>query len=301
MVTWVVKDTFAGFHPVINLLFFVVMLGITMFIMHPVLLGLSLAAAVSYSAYLNGRRTVKMGLMVMLPLVLVTAAINPLFNHAGGTMLLYLPNGNPLTLESIMFGLFSAVMLVTVITWFSCLNAVMTSDKIIYLFGRVIPALSLVISMALRFVPRFRAQIKIIANAQKCIGSGVSGGNLLDKAKHGIRILSIMVTWALENAIDTADSMKGRGYGLPGRTAFSIFRFDRRDAAATAFLLSCTAVVLFGAITEVFRFRFFPTIRTFHTGAATYIIFAIYLVIALFPLIVNLKEDYVWKKIKADL
>ena len=293
------RDAFSGFHPIVNMLYFVAVLGFSMFMMHPVLLGISLVCAVMYSAYLNGRRTVRMGLVVMLPLVIITAVLNPLFNHAGGTMLLYLPNGNPLTLEATVFGLFSAVTLVTVITWFSCFSQVMTSDKFVYLFGRVIPALSLILSMALRFVPRFRAQIKVISNAQRCIGCGVMGGSLLEKAKNGIRILSIMVTWALENAIETADSMKGRGYGLPGRTAFSIFRFDRRDAAAIAFILVCAAAVLVGAVTEVFRFRFFPTIRAFHTGAGVYIIFLIYFALALFPIIVNLKEDFKWKHLKS--
>jgi energy-coupling factor transport system permease protein len=46
-------------------------------------------------------------------------------------------------------------MLAAVISWFSCYNAVMTSDKFVYLFGRVIPALSLILSMTLRFVPKF--------------------------------------------------------------------------------------------------------------------------------------------------
>jgi len=281
------------------MLYFVTVLGFAMFIMHPILLGISLACAIAYSAYLNGRRTVKLGLIVLLPVVLLTAILNPMFNHRGGTMLLYLPNGNPLTLESSMYGLFAAMLLITVITWFSCLNMVMTSDKFIYLFGRIIPAFSLVLSMALRFVPRFKAQIKIIANAQNCIGCGVKSKNILKRAGHGIRILSIMVTWALENAIETADSMKGRGYGLPGRTAFSIYRFDRRDAYALAFMLTCAAIVIFGAVTEVFRFRFFPTIRVFHMGVGTYAIFAIHLALTVFPIIVNLKEDLVWKRIES--
>ena len=46
-----------------------------------------------------------------------------------------------------------------------------------------------------------------------------ASGSLLQRLKNAITILSIMVTWALENAIETADSMKSRGYGLPGRTA----------------------------------------------------------------------------------
>ncbi len=79
----------------------------------------------------------------LLPLLLFSAVLNPLFNHEGATILTYLPDGNPLTLESMLYGVSAAAMMVTVILWFSCYNSVMTSDKFLYLFGRVIPALSL--------------------------------------------------------------------------------------------------------------------------------------------------------------
>ena len=35
----------------------------------------------------------------------MAALINPAFNHEGATLLTYLPSGNPLTLESILYGL----------------------------------------------------------------------------------------------------------------------------------------------------------------------------------------------------
>jgi len=296
------KDTFSGFHPAVNMLYFVAVIGFAMFFMHPVSLALSLLCAATYAVYLNGKKALRVGLKFMLPMIIFTAAINPLFNHQGGTMLAYLPNGNPITLESTMYGIAAAVMLATVITWFSCLNTVMTSDKFVFLFGRIIPALSLLLAMALRFVPRFRTQIKVISNAQKCIGRDVSNGNIFRKARHGIRILSIMVTWALENAIETADSMKARGYGLPGRTAFSIFRFDRRDGWAVAYILACVGIIITGAALEVFRFRYFPTIRHITRGWSgfwTVALFVVYFALGVFPIIVNLKEDLVWKRIES--
>jgi len=295
------RDTFYGFHPVVNFLYFAAVIGFSMFFMHPVHLALSFICAFSYAVYLNGKKAVRMALIFMLPMVIIATAINTLFNHQGGTMLAYLPNGNPITLESIMYGVAASVMLATVITWFSCFNKVMTSDKFVYLFGRVIPALSLILSMAMRLVPRFKEQIKVVSNAQKCIGRDVKSGNVFQKARHGIKILSIMVTWALENAIETADSMKARGYGLPGRTAFSIFRFDKRDAYATAYILACAGIVISGAALEVFRFRYFPTIRHIDGGwheTWSIALFVVYLALGAFPMIVNIKEDIVWKSIK---
>jgi len=294
-------DTFAGFHPVVNLLYFVAVIGFAMFFLHPVCLAISLVCAFSYALYLNGKKALRLALIIMLPMLVFTAVLNPLFNHQGGTILAYLPNGNPITMESALYGIAAATMLVTVIAWFSCFNAVMTSDKIVYLFGRAIPALSLILAMSLRFVPRFRAQIKVVSNAQKCIGRDVSKGNIFQKARNGVKILSIMVTWALENAIETADSMKARGYGLPGRSAFSIFRFDKRDAMGLGYILTCAAAVITGAALGAYRFRFFPTILGEWTGFWTVAVFAAYFALAAFPIIVNISEAITWKRIESRI
>jgi energy-coupling factor transport system permease protein len=292
-------DTFSGYHPIVNLLYFVAVLMFGMFFMHPVCLVMSLAGAFSYSLYLHGKKTLKTGVLLALPMMLITALINPAFNHEGATILTYLPSGNPLTLESIYYGVAAALLMITIVYWFSCFNAVMTSDKFVYLFGRVIPALSLILSMSLRFVPRFKAQIKIISNAQRCVGRDISNGGVLQRARHGIKILSIMVTWALENAIETADSMKGRGYGLPGRTAFSIYRFDKRDAAALVFIALCSAYILTGSALGGLTWRYFPTAKGTWSGAYTVSVFAFYLALCAMPVILNFAEDRKWKAIES--
>jgi len=298
------KDAFSGFHPLVNMSYFIAVIGFAMFFMHPICLGISLACSFAYAVYLNGKKAVRMGLIFMLPMIILTSVLNPLFNHGGATILTHLPNGNPLTLESTIYGIAASIVLVTVISWFSCFNAVMTSDKFVYLLGRFIPALSLVLSMSLRFVPRFRTQIKIVSNAQKCIGRDISSGNILQRARHGIKILSIMVTWALENSIETADSMKCRGYGLPKRTAFSIFRFSRRDGWAMVYILTNAAAIIAGAVLEVYRFRYFPTIRHMARDGHvfwTVLLFVLYFALCILPLIVNIKEDLTWKRIKSKI
>ena len=80
-------DTFSGYHPLINFTYFVIVIGIAMFYMHPVLLAISLAGSLAYAVYLKGRRTVKVFLFGMLPACLLMMIINPLFSHEGATML----------------------------------------------------------------------------------------------------------------------------------------------------------------------------------------------------------------------
>lgn len=289
------NDAFSRYHPVVNFLYFAFIFAFSMVFMHPVCLAVSLICSFIYSISLKGRRAAKFNFAFLLPMLLVTALVNPAFNHEGATILTYLHTGNPLTLESIVYGVAAAAMLAAVVCWFSCYNEIMTSDKFVYMFGRIIPALSLILSMSLRFVPRFRHQIKVVSDAQRCIGRDVSNGSLLSRARHGITILSIVVTWALENAIETADSMRSRGYGLPGRTAFSIYRFDARDKKALAAILLLGCYVLLGGIAGALKWRYFPTIKGRMAEFYTISLYLAYMALCLVPVIVDRKEEQQWK------
>ncbi len=294
------RDAFSSYHPIINFLYFVLVLVFTMFFMHPVSLAISLLSALAYSVCLNGTRAVRFSLTAILPMMLIAAVVNPIFNHEGATILTYLPSGNPLTLESMVYGVASAFMLAGVITWFSCYSAVMTSDKFVYLFGRIIPALSLVLSMTLRFVPKFKAQLQVVCEAQSCVGRDTANGSLLQRAKNGITILSILVTWSLENAIETADSMKSRGYGLPGRTAFSIYRFDDRDKAALCWLCFCGFYIFAGWMAGGLSWQYYPVIQGTLVGAFPISFQLVYLALCLTPVFLNRMEDRKWKHLQYE-
>ena len=295
------RDTFSSYHPIINFTYFVLMFVCAMFFMHPVSLLISLTCALTYAIYLNGRKAVRFSLMYILPMMLMAVLINPAFNHEGATILTYLPSGNPLTLESILYGIAAAIMLASVITWFSCYNAVMTSDKFVYLFGRIIPALSLVLSMTLRFVPKFKAQLHVVSEAQRCVGRDVSDGSVFQRLKNAITILSIMVTWSLENAIETADSMKSRGYGLSGRTAFSIYRFDERDKAALIWLCFCGFYIFAGWMAGGLSWQYYPVVKGTLVGAFPISFQLVYLALCLTPVILNGMEDRKWKRLKSEI
>ncbi|MBR6574878.1 MAG: energy-coupling factor transporter transmembrane protein EcfT [Clostridia bacterium] len=294
------KDCFSTYHPVVNFLFFAEVLGFSMFLLHPLCLAISLFCAVGYALCLNGKKALGFCLKGILPMMVFTAILNPMFSHEGITILTWLPSGNPLTLESILYGLAAAGMLAAVVLWFSCFNSVITSDKFVYLFGRVIPALSLVLSMALRFVPRFKAQLRVVTRAQKCIGKDPSRGGLVHRIRCAGAILSVMVTWALENGIDTADSMKSRGYGLPGRTAFSIYRFDKRDRQALIVLLFLGVAVLTGAALEGLTWRYFPSVK-WSTTPLSLCVLAAYAALCAFPIILNRKEDRKWNALRSNI
>lgn len=293
------RDAFSSYHPAVNFLYFGLVLFFTMCFLHPACLLLSLAAALRYAVCLNGRRAVRRSLRYLLPAALLAALINPAFNHQGTTILTYLPSGNPLTLESIVYGLAAAALLSAVVTWFSCYTAVMTSDKFVYLFGRVIPALSLVLSMALRFVPRFQVQARAVSQAKRCVGRDVSDGSLLQRLRNGVTILSILLTWCLENALETADSMKSRGYGLPGRTAFSIYRLDDRDQAALWWLGALGGYILSMWGAGGFACRYFPTFRLAPRDGWSLSGLLAFGLLCLTPVIIDRREDRQWTRLRS--
>ncbi|MBR4309255.1 MAG: energy-coupling factor transporter transmembrane protein EcfT [Oscillospiraceae bacterium] len=295
------KDRFASYHPLVNFLYFALVIGFSMSIAHPLAQVLSFICAFLYGVQTQGRQGVMFCLKWCLPMFLLTAFINPAFSHEGMTILTYLPTGNPLTLESILYGLSAGLTLVTVLLWFMNFNRVITSDKFIYLFGRIIPALSLVLSMTLRFIPKFKGQLAQVKDAQKSMGRDPSNGNIIQRTKTAVTILSIMVTWALENAIETADSMKSRGYGLKGRSAYSIYRFDHRDRTAMNFLCFCGMYILTGAMTNGFGFRYYPRLRYISLNAVTLSFQLVYFMLCIMPVVLNCMEEKQWKAIHSNM
>lgn len=293
-------NEFAKYHPLINFIYFTAVIVFSMIFVHPICLVTSLLCSVMYSIILNGKKALKF-IVMLLPLMLISALINPAFNHEGVTVIAYLPSGNPLTLESILYGIVAASMIATVICWFSCFNKIMTSDKFIYLFGRIIPSLSLILSMTFRFVPKFKEQIQEVSNAQKSMGRDTSEGSVFARVKNSIRILSAVITWSLENAIDTSDSMKSRGYGLTGRTAYSNYVFDKRDVTALIYLAVTIIYFLIGALLGKIHYRYFPSMRGTYMSFYSTSIFISYIMICIMPIIIEIWEEFKWRKLKSKI
>lgn len=293
-------NEFKNYHPAVSFLYFAAVILFSMLLMNPVTLAVSLVCACVYSVMLGGRRAARFNLLCLFPTLLTAVIINAAFNHRGVTILTYLPGGNPLTLEAIAYGIAAAVMIAAVICLFSCFNKIITSDKFIYLFGKAAPSLSLILSMSLRFVPKFREQLAKTVSAQKGMGR-IHGGGIVERARDGVAVLSIMLTRALEDSIETADSMKTRGYGLKGRSAFSIYTLSGRDIIMTIYTLALTVYVIIGIILGALEFMYFPKITEIHLNAYSISVFTAYLLLYAEPIIIEIAEVIRWKHLKSKI
>ena len=170
-----------------------------------------------------------------------------------------------------------------------------------YLFGKVMPAFSLMLSMTLRFVPKYQRELTAISHAQKGIGVDAANKGMLQKAKSGMHMLSILVTRCFEDSVDTADSMKSRGYGLPGRTAFSNFVFTKRDRMILGLLLILSLFVLICGVTRGAYFRYFPSIKGAAVSAKSLCGMIAYLMLSLTPVMIEGREAVRWKKLRSRI
>lgn len=240
------KNCFGKCHPVVQMIYWLVILLTTVFLMHPVFLGVSFLGAFLLRIRQKGiKKVLWVYVCKTVPFFLLIACINPAFNHYGVTELFRLKTG-PVTLEAIVYGLVLAFVLYISVLWFSSFHEIMTTDRFVYLFGKLSPDISLVLSMAMRFVPRFTKQLKKIRMGQQCIGRDMEGQSILKKVCMGIREISMLLTWGLESGIDTADSMRARGYGTVKRTAYSVFSWTKQDKKILLILFICYGIVLLG-------------------------------------------------------
>ena len=292
------KSTFAEYHPIVQFVCYLSVLTGAMFFRQPILTSISFLSALLYAVHIGRSNTLHIILIYMVPMFAAVSLLNPMFNHAGVTILTYLPDGNPLTMESMVFGIVSALMFSAVILWCMSMHCIITSDRVIYLFGKAAPKLGLLISMIMRFIPKLSFQFRQIRMARHCMGRDITDGNLIKRISHAVRIFSAVLQWAMENAIDTADSLKSRGYGLPHRTSYSLFRFEKRDGALlTLVLLWDTAIGILWSYGFA-DFDYYPVISTIHMEIPEAVMYTFYTVLCFVPLITDKIGDRKWNSFK---
>lgn len=290
---------FLSIHPAVSAFYFISVLIITMFTANPFLVFTALLGGILFFVKIGKNiKSLKEfgGYTALFVLISLT---NPLFSHIGVTPLFFL-NGNPVTLEAIFYGIHLAIMIIAVIYWFKCFNIIITEEKLLYLFGKISPKISLLISSALRFVPLLKTQAAKIRQTQKAMGL-YSSEAYIDKLKGTIRVYSALISWSLENAIDTGASMKARGYGLKGRTYYSIYKFKKTDASLLVIIILLDTVIITSTAMGFLDFSFYPAI--FMEPINIYSIFTVFsfAILSLLPFMLEVKEALQWKYYKSKI
>lgn len=285
------------YHPWVSFLYFIAVIAGTLLFIHPIFVSVSLCCAILAAALVNGKKSMLMTLGFGVPMFVFIALTNPLFNHRGATILFYIFD-NPVTYEAIIYGIVSAGMMFSAVVWFTCYNTVVTSDKFIYIFGRILPSIALIVSMTLSLIPKLMSQLRIIADSQRSIGLDWKSGSIKQRIHSGARVLSILVSWALEDAVTTADSMRARGYGQHKRSTFSIFRFGKKDVKMLSLILLLFAIEIYAYASGRGTMEFYPAIVAPKIDIIDIIIYISYILLGILISVIQLKEDLKWKQLK---
>lgn len=285
-------------HPTVALTYFVSVFAFTMFLQNPIFAFISLLGGVAFFVCNENVKLMKEFGALIFVFVMI-AVTNPLFSHNGVTVLFFL-NNNPVTLEALFYGVYLGFMVLAVLIWFRCFNRIITDDKWLYLTAKISPKISLLLSSALRFIPLFKEQAAKIKNAQKALGL-YSSDSWWDKLKSTLSVYSALITWGLENAIDTGASMKARGYGLKGRTNYSLYRFKNPDALILCFVTTLDLLFLILIKKAKLSFNFYPAIEISNFGIYQILAIICFAVISFLPFILNVWEGVKWKYLKSKI
>ncbi|XQY91373.1 energy-coupling factor transporter transmembrane component T [Metabacillus sp. HB246100] len=232
-------------HPFVQLLFYLGATALVMLYKHPVFLLVGAILLILFNLQLDKGRTLKSWFMMLLFISFFFLLINPLVNHRGTHILFYL-NDNPVMLEAVLQGVIAGLTLFTLFILFASYQLVVTADRFLFLFAKWLPQWALLTMLSMRFVPLLRRRLTEIETVQKAKGSSVTEGRKKDRIKHGITIVQVLLTWSLEEAVQTADSMAARGYGLKNRSKYTPFKLKNYDIIAIIYLVSLASIGVLG-------------------------------------------------------
>ena len=285
-------------NPIVAFIWLMMTAGIAMFCLNPVILVLSVLGAAFYFLLRNPDTRLRDHLPY-LGIFIISGIANPLFSHNGATVL-FVVNHNPITLEAFYYGLVLGGLILAALYWFRSFQQIMTSDKLLYIFGSALPKLTRILSIALRYIPLLKQQTKKIRDSQKALGL-FKDENLIDRIRGEVRIFSVLVSWALENGIITADSMAGRGYGIGRRTRFALFRFHLRDGMLCLACLLLGGIVIWGIAGGALACSFYPWFVMPENTPLAMAGYIAYGVLAFFPGILEVEERIRWKSLKSKI
>lgn len=214
--------------------------------------GLFLAAIIIISKI--SVKTVLKGIKPLLFIIVFTAFFN-IFYGTGSAVFREIGWLSWLTWGGLERAAFMVIRIILLITGTSFMtyttSPVMLTDAIERLLSPLkylkvpVHELSMMMTIALRFIPTLIDETEKLTNAQKARGADFETGNLIRRAKALIPILIPLIVSAFRRAEELADAMECRCYnGGDGRTRYKTYNFSARDFIAAVIVAAVLAAVI---------------------------------------------------------
>lgn len=278
-------------HICVPVLYFLGAIGLTIMCVQPVLIALSCMGALAFSFLARGAKKTVHGLMWQIPTVVLLTVINPLLSAAGSTYVMHI---GPIMIyaEALLYGFCAGLVLITTILWFENAAVVISADRILTLFNGKAPTVVLAISMTVRLVPLLVRRGKEVADVRKVAGID-KGKGFKARITHAADQVGALVGWSLADSIETADSMRARGWGSGmSRSCWEDQPLSVKDGLASGVMAIILLVCIFLAWVACSQFSFYPQVSTLVVWWG-YIPYGAYMLI---PAFLDCLERIAWAK-----
>lgn len=276
-------------HPAVGGLCVAAILLLGMFVFQPVYLVTSLVGALCFCLSSLGARATLRKLLWVVPMLVLVCAVNPLFSASGSTELVRV-GAMVVYAESLAYGACMGAMLAATILWFEALALVVPSDRMLATAGRVLPTVSLMVSVAAGLVPQLmRKATSTNVTLDACTCANTS----LGRRGRVRRTSTMLVSWAMEDSLERSDAMRARGWGATDRrTSYRTYRMRTGDLVALACLtLLAAASALLGSVAAS-QWTFYPTMPRLIVWWG----YVPYAILSLLPTILTMVERVRWHR-----
>ncbi|MFD2306096.1 energy-coupling factor transporter transmembrane component T [Enterococcus termitis] len=293
------KEFFEQRHPLVITAYYILMLLILMSTTNPLIIISCFLGSFTYQL-VGLNRDKKHSIIYPLLFLLIITLTNPLFVHRGATVLFFFLN-RPFTQEALIYGFFMGLMIAGMIYLFQNFQSKVNSEQFFYLFGRRFPKLALILTMVFRFIPMLQQYYQELNQVQKTIHR-TQMRTLKERVTYGLDLFGNLFSWMLENAMDSADSMKARGYGIGKRGSRIHYTWQKKDTAAFLLILGSGFLFIYFAMAGDFQFDYYPytedLLEKFRQSSASYLMIVF---LAFLPTIKRLWEAMTWTILKSKI
>ena len=318
-------------HPAVYLLYYFIMVLFAFIFSDPYFVVTFLVLILILIALQGVSSELKNIMKLFIPLSILIMILNPLLNRTGAHKI-YLWQNFFITYEAIAYGILMSLALLIVILVFSSYNRSVSYQEMLYIFSKKLPIISMIIVMALRFIPLINSRAIEVQKLNNLKNNGVEVDNedcddsnkmdldefnsnintdydsrfinrlksnkriaaIIKEAKTLGKIMGITVSWSLEESMFTAKSMKARGYNAAERTSYLSYKFGNADYAFLAIIIATVAIIIVGLLKGVGMINIYPSID-FSFSNLPFNIYYLAFIVFLLPLIyLELKERLLW-------
>ena len=129
--------------------------------------------------------------------------LNPLLNSDGIHILFYLGE-RPVTMESLLYGAHNLLLIAALLMVFPSLNVLLDSERILFLFSRLMQTSALILSMSMRFVPLLTRRARELRQLHRQDGEGLPA-----RLSHAGKLLGALLDWTMEEGMQSSRTLRG--------------------------------------------------------------------------------------------